>query len=167
MSEGLSVCPGCGVELPDIEGPIHRYMTSSPACYEVFNRILATEYSDPKLGATHRLSVDTYAVQHPGSGEKRREIQSVGLHLARLTLQLRRDMSPQKTNEVMLGFTKHKASLIYLEPPKSYELTVADIEPHIGGTKHPAMVTQWAKATLHAWSAHHDYIDDWIEQTWR
>ncbi len=49
--------------------------------------ILQHEYSDPRLLPTHRLSVDTYAIQHPGDGS-RRAIQSVGLHLARLMIQL-------------------------------------------------------------------------------
>lgn len=75
MDTELVSCPGCGAQLPDIEGPVHRYMTSSPACWRLFGELLAAEYSDPDLIVTHRLSVDTYAIQHPG-GQSRQAIQS-------------------------------------------------------------------------------------------
>ncbi|MDZ7628938.1 MAG: DUF5946 family protein [Parvularculaceae bacterium] len=44
----------------------------------------------------HRLSVDAYAVQHPG-GASRQAIQSVGLHLARLYIQLEHPHTPKES----------------------------------------------------------------------
>ena len=106
-------CPGCSADLDPELGPTHDYMTASPACYARFTAVLAHEYSNPALLATHRLSVDTYAVQHPGDGSERRMVQSVGLHLARLHLarlyvQLEdhatgRPRGAEATNAVMLG----------------------------------------------------------------
>ncbi len=87
------ICQGCTAPLTAIDGPVHDYMEGSAACFELFNKILAHEYSDPNLLSTHRLTVDTYAVQHPGSGDNRKQIQSVGLHLARLGLQLDKPLS--------------------------------------------------------------------------
>lgn len=166
-TDAARICPGCGAELDPEQGPTHDYMTASPACYARFTTLLAHEYSDPALLATHRLSVDTYAVQHPGDGSERRMVQSVGLHLARLCVQLDdhaadRPRGPEATNEVMLGLSGQKASLIWLDPPKRFTLTVADVVPYAGGAEHPARVIAWAKATWADWSAHHGYIRDWV-----
>jgi hypothetical protein len=43
----------------------------------VYGEMLAREYGDPAYFRVHQLTVDTYAVQHPGPRE-RRAIQSVG-----------------------------------------------------------------------------------------
>lgn len=154
-------CCGCGASLAKIEGPIHAYMTSTPACYALFCQVLACEYSDANLLPTHRLTVDTYAVQHPGQDASRQQIQSVGLHLARLGLQLASPISPTATNDVMLGLGKHKHTLIYLDPPESFAITVADVADFAGTPDHPSKVKEWAAATWNDWSRHHDYIQCW------
>lgn len=138
-------------------------MTSSPACFALFNRVLACEYSDPALQPTHRLTVDTYALQHPGDAAERRQIQSVGLHLARLGLQLTRPMPPRQTNDVMLGLGQHKHTLVYLDPPPAFTMTVADVAKFAGTDQHAAKVTDWARTTWNDWSAHHDYIARWTQ----
>jgi hypothetical protein len=157
-------CPGCGTLLKPVDGPTHSYMISSPACFEIFTRILASEYSNAELLATHRLTVDTYAVQHPGSDKTRQQIQSVGLHLARLSLQLQKLMPSREANDIMVRLGKHKSTLVYLEPPQSFSITVSDIEPYIGGKKHISMIKEWAAETWMDWSEHHNYINSWTSQ---
>lgn len=154
-------CPGCKVVLPFVEGPQHGYMEGSAACFELFNHLLACEYSDPTLLPTHRLTVDTYAVQHPGAGKSRKQIQSVGLHLARLGLQLDAPKSPTETNEVMLGLGKFKHTIEYMPPPEQFTITVADVAPFAGTRKHSELVRDWAHATWNDWSDHHSYIREW------
>ena len=161
----MQTCPGCGARLRPVLGPVHAYMTGSPACWQAFGRLLAAEYGDPALMDIHRLSVDTYAVQHPGDATDRRAIQSVGLHLARLFVQLENPRGPKETNNVMLGFSARKASLIALAPPRSFAVTVADVTPHAGTPAHADKVRQWARATWQDWSAQHDYIRKWVAQT--
>ncbi len=156
-----TICTGCGALLDMSEGPVHRYMDGSPACYALFNQILACEYSDPTLLSTHRFTVDTYAVQHPGHAKTRQQIQSVGLHLARLGLQLTRAIPPKETNEVMLGLGKHKRTLDYMEPPLQFRMTVADVAKFSGGSQHSDKVREWAASTWEDWSDHHDYIQRW------
>jgi len=157
-------CPGCGAELEPIDGPVHAYMASSPACYAAFNKLLAAEYSDPNLLDVHRLTVDTYAVQHPGSPDDRRCIQSVGLHLARLCVQLERTLLPKETNDAMLGLSKHKASLVHLEPPLGFQVTAADVAPFAGGPEHADKVRDWGARTWDDWSVHHDYVRAWLQE---
>lgn len=159
-----SHCPGCGVDLESFDGPTHAYMTSSPACFELFTNVLAFEYSDAALLATHRLTVDTYAVQHPGTGGSRRQIQSVGLHLVRLCVQLASPLPPKETNDVMLGCARHKQTFVFLEPPDRFSMTVVDVAPYAGGTKHAGKVREWAARTWNDWAKHHSYIHGWIEK---
>jgi hypothetical protein len=113
--------------------------------------------------ATHRLTVDTYAVQHPGSDRSRRQIQSVGLHLARLCVQLASPLPPRQTNDVMLGFSRHKSTLVFLDPPARFSLTIADVAAHAGGPDHATKVRDWATATWNDWAPHHSYIQDWVD----
>lgn len=136
-------------------------MEGSAACFELFNQLLAYEYSDPTLQQTHRLTVDTYAVQHPGTEKTRQQIQSVGLHLARLGLQLDAPRSPVETNQVMLGLGEFKHTLGYLPPPEQFNMTVADVAPFAGSKRHSEMVKEWASATWNDWSDHHSYIRNW------
>ena len=64
----LVLCPGCGALFPDIKGATHRYIESSPGCWAADGEVLAREYADPAVfGRVHRLTVDTCAVQQPGS----------------------------------------------------------------------------------------------------
>lgn len=154
-------CPGCGAVLTRIDGPVHPYMGGSPACFERFTTILAFEYSNPSLLPTHRLTVDTYAVQHPGLEGTRQQIQSVGLHLARLGRQLDGPIAPKETNDVMLGLGPHKHTLELLEAPKRFSMTVTDVAEHAGTPLHSVKVWAWALATWNDWSAHHEYIQQW------
>jgi hypothetical protein len=69
--------------VPDVEGPVHRYLESSPGCWRLYGEVLAREYSDLAFWAAHRLTVDSYAVQHPGRSSPQ-TIQSVCVHLLSL-----------------------------------------------------------------------------------
>jgi Family of unknown function (DUF5946) len=60
-------CPGCGAMLPPSTGPTHESIGASPACWAVFGEVLAAEYSDGTFWPAHRISVDAYAAQHPGT----------------------------------------------------------------------------------------------------
>ena len=158
----MSTCPGCGAYFKVLDGPTHDYMLASPACWAAFGEVLSAEYAGLVPYDIHRLSVDSYAVQHPGDGVDRRAIQSVGLHLARLYVQLETRPEPARTNRIMLGFAARKETLIPLTPPKKFTLTVADIAPFAGTDKHAGRVNDWAKATWADYAAHHEYIKDWV-----
>jgi hypothetical protein len=160
VTAGLKPCIGCGGLFAPFDGPTHEYMESAPACWRAFGDLLAAEYSAPDLLPVHRLSVDAYAVQHPG-GASRQAIQSVGLHLARLMVQLETPRPPAETNEVMRRFAGRKASLERLTPPTKYSMTLADVAPFIGGSQHAGKIREWARAAWEDWRGAHDYIRRW------
>ncbi len=155
-------CFSCGGLFPDIEGPVHRYMASSPGCWSVYGQVLAREYSDTSYFEVHRLTVDTYAVQHPGSTD-RQSIQSVGLHLIRLCLFLEHGLTAKNTNNAMLEAGKRKHSFIWLERPKSLgSITTADVAATKSVDEHKTMVRAWAQDSWEAWSMHHSIIRSWL-----
>lgn len=168
---GPQPCPGCGAVLPQQDGAAHPYMTSSPACWAAFGVVLAAEYQDAALMPVHRLSVDAYAVQHPGSvvsdaalsdGTDRRAIHSVGLHLARLCVQLDRGVSGAEANAAMLRLGRVKERLPRLTPPDRFTVTVADVAALAGGLHHADAVRRWADAAWQDWRHQHDFIRSFL-----
>lgn len=158
-------CFSCGGEYPDIEGPTHRYMSSSPGCWAVYGEVLAREYSDPQYFRVHRLTVDSYAVQHPGS-PSRQSIHSVGLHLIRLCLFLEHGLAAEAANAAMLEAGKHKHDFVWLEPPETLgDITVSDVAKATDASEHIRRVRAWARSAWEAWSVHHATIRSFLERS--
>jgi hypothetical protein len=163
----MSRCFSCGGEYPDIDGPVHRYMKSSPGCWAVYGEVLAREYGNPAYFEVHRLTVDAYAVQHPGAHD-RQSIQSVALHLVRLCLFIEHGLSAEEANDAMLETAKDKDRFIYLEPPSSKgRITAADVAMAASPAQHKDLVRRWAHSCWKAWSAHHATIDGWLPARYR
>ncbi len=159
-------CFSCGGVYSDIDGPVHRYMSSSPGCWSVYGEVLAREYSDPTYFGVHRLTVDAYAVQHPGSTD-RPSIQSVGVHLIRLCLFLEHGLTAENANDAMLEASKNKHSFVFLEPPQNFgSVTAADVYRAQSANEHKAIVEEWARTAWDAWSIHHDIIREWLPNTY-
>lgn len=146
-----------------MEGATHAYMESSPGCWHAYGQVLAREYENPRLFVVHRLSVDSYAVQHPG-GDSRQAIQSVGVHLARLCLFLERGLTPAAANAAMLRIGATKARMFKLPRPASLgALTVADVLAAPDEEAHLERVRRWAECAWQAWASHHDTVRRWVD----
>ena len=136
-------------------------MESSPACWAAYGEVLAREYSDPAYFQVHRLSVDAYAVQHPGH-DNPQAIQSVAVHLIRLGLQLERELTPGQANSAMVQAVLNKSRYMWLEPPVSRgAVTVADVWKTASVEAHVEAVRQWARSAWQAWAPHHTIIKEW------
>jgi len=137
-------------------------MKSSPGCWSIYGGILAREYRDPLYWGVHRLTVDTYAIQHPGGGD-RQSIQSVGLHLVRLCLFLEHGLEETHANAGMKTAAKHKHTFTWLAPPDSVgTITAADVARAKSTAEHQEVVHAWATQAYRAWSPHHDTIRSWL-----
>jgi len=158
----LVTCIGCGGLFPEMDGPTHRYMESSPGCWAAYGDVLAREYSDPAYAKTHRLTVDAYAVQHPGRPSPQ-SIQSVALHLTRLCLLLECGLEMSRANDAMLKATESKKKFVWLLPPPTRgAVTVADVHEANNLQEHVTRVRQWAESAWQAWSLHHSQIRAWL-----
>jgi hypothetical protein len=115
------LCFSCGAMVPNIEGPIHKYMLSTPGCWKLYGEILAKEYTqlnyDPD---SHRITVDAYAVTHPGVKDERRAVQSVNIHLIRMHYQFEKNCKGEKLLQIIKNAaenTELHQSFTWLEPP--------------------------------------------------
>lgn len=140
-------------------------MESSPACWAAYGEVLAREYSTSILLSIHRLSVDAYAVQHPGR-PSRQSIQSVGVHLVRLCWLLEHGLPPDQANEAMLAAGKIKNTFIWLDPPASLgKVTVRHVQQAPDAAAHSAAVKHWAQSVWAAWAPHHATVQEWLVQS--
>jgi hypothetical protein len=156
------VCSGCGAVVPAIEGPTHRYMESSPGCWQLYGDVLAREYSQRAFWASHRLTVNTYAVQHPGR-PSRQSIQSVAVHLISLCLLLEKTATPGYALRAIRAATAASERFTWLPPPSSTGgVTVVDVHGARDAEDHADRVRTWANAAWSAWSPHHQTIRSWI-----
>jgi len=161
-TSGRIRCFGCGGLFPELEGPTHRYMESSPGCWAAYGEVLAREYSDAAFAMIHRLGVDAYAVQHPGQPSPQ-SIQSVAVHLIRLCLLLDEGAEIGRANELMVAATKMKKHFVWLTPPPSRgAITVADLHRARSAAEHVEVERSWAEAAWQAWSPHHATIRTWL-----
>ncbi len=157
----LVQCIWCKGAFPAEDGPTHEYMESTPGCWSAFGRVLAREYEDQRHFAVHRLTVDAYAVQHPGA-PSRQSIQSVGVHLVRLCLFLEHNLAPAQANNAMRAAAKNKSQYYWLVPPADLgALTVADVEVASGVEAHMSAVRNWASQMWKVWSPHHSTVRSW------
>lgn len=155
-------CVGCQAEFGDVDGPTHEYMLSSPGCWAAYGKVLAREYGDRRLMRMHRLTVDTYAVQHPGVNLPAAR-RSVAVHLSRLYLLLEGGWSMERVNDnAMLAITEFKDRCDWLEPPTmAGTLSVLEVLQAASNEEHQTRVRAWAESVWKAWAVHHDTVRKW------
>lgn len=151
----IETCRACGgVFAPMPGGPTHAYMASSPGCWATYAAVLAREYSDPPLFARcHRLTVDAYALQHPGNPGERRARQSFWIHGASLWMVLRLGRSHTEATAVLKVLAKGDFPV----PPlvTSFAVTCADVAAG-SVAEHEELVKLWAETALASCQAAHE-----------
>lgn len=161
MTEVLIPCFSCGAMVLDMEGPTHKYMLSSPGCWSVYGVLLSRDYGEYGYPTAHRLSVDAYAVQHPGK-PNRQAIQSVAVHLIGLYYSLEKGMPPTQVTKAIGRATQFSDQFAWLEPPASMgPITVVDAADANGPEEYQRVAKEWARSAWTAWSAHHAMIQAW------
>jgi hypothetical protein len=135
-------------------------MLAAPGCWSLFNEVAVRQYEIASFDL-RRLAVDAYAVQHPGTTD-RRAIQSVAVHLISLYFVLERGFTPTEATDKMRQALTDKSRFVWLEPPQSKgDITVVDVVNITDPTDHEAMIERWARSAWEAWSAHHNQIQRW------
>ena len=154
-------CPGCRAQVGDIDGPTHRYIGAASGCWSIYCDVRAREYGEWNANDVHRLTVDTYAVQHPGVSS-RRSIQSVVVHLVGLHMVLERDFPVRGATKVIQAVVKKSAAFTWLEPPESPgDMTILDVAQAQNLTEHEELVRRWARCVWDSWSDHHLTVKSW------
>jgi Family of unknown function (DUF5946) len=159
----LRACPGCGLELPELDAPTPANVGASAACWALYGRLLVYEYSQAPSARHHRLTVDTYAVQHPGRPEHGSN-RSQALHLIGLCLLLEQRASARQTTKLLAQVLEHRPSFRWLEPPvPNGTITVSDVVAPRNPDDHARRIEQWASRVWSSWAPHHASVRGWIE----
>jgi hypothetical protein len=147
--------------VPDVQVPGHRDIGSSPGCWALFGEVLAREYSDFRYARAHRLTVDAYGVQHPGTPSPH-AIASVGLHLVRLHWVLELGWDSERATKAMQRLAERKSELVWLAPPASRgTITVRSVHEASGPEEHARLVRAWAEDVWQAWNSYHEIVRGW------
>lgn len=154
-------CPGCGAVIPDPGGVTPPGSSTSPGCWSAYGDLLEREYGEWGNPPIHRLTQDTYLVQHAGD-ESEQALQSVALHLVSLHLSLDRGVEPSRIARELGRAVAAPSELHWLEPPNVGSwLTIMDVAGARDLREHTTRVQRWAQSVWEAWSPHHDTIRRW------
>lgn len=160
----LMPCYGCGAMVENIPGQPHKYIGASQGCWNLYGQILALEYTSfqyPSL--THRLTVDTYAIQHPGYPGKQSS-QSVHGHLLSLYFIFMKNASGKEATDKINQFLSKAHVYSWLEPPvPNGTLTVSDVLKSGQINLHEKLVREWAEDVWNCWyKLHKSEIDKFV-----
>ncbi len=162
----LEACPGCAAWLPPNDGPSHRYIGASPACWAIYS---ALNVGEPAIGTGpyHSLIIDAYAAQHPGVPSPQ-AIQSVAVHLLTLYGVLVKDMAPGQALWLRLrslrdGKQPKHSRFVWLTPPSfGGSLTVADMVNAPTPATRATLVQPYVERVWSLWAQTHGAtIDAW------
>lgn len=158
-------CFACGAVVPVKEdGPTHDYMLSSPGCWAVYGEVLAREYGNAAYMANHRLTVDAYAVQHPGEPTPAAR-RSVLIHLVALCAVFEHGLGQRDATRLLQALGERQIDPGWLEPPEERGgVTVADVHAAGDPKAHLDAVERWARSAWRAWSPHHGPARRWVER---
>ncbi|MCL5738315.1 MAG: DUF5946 family protein [Bacteroidetes bacterium] len=161
----LIKCYGCGALVKDIPGEPHKYIGASAGCWEIYGEILAKEYGEYGYPETvHRLTVDTYAIQHSGK-PSRQSIQSVNTHLISLYLVLEKGLEDVEATQAIGKVLEHVSEFVWLEPPvPNGQMTVLDVVKAVDFSEHQKLVEKWARDVWNAWSVYHYIVQSFVSK---
>ena len=139
----------------------HRYINASPECWDLYTEVLAIEYSNASLfQQVHELTVDGYAVQHPGG---KHPDKSLGIHLCGLHLMLDRDIPSANIPRLHQRIADNiEAWPHFPHPPDLGSVTVFDVALASSAEEHAEKVWQWARSVWRAWSPHHAAVAEMV-----
>jgi hypothetical protein len=148
-------CVGCHGEIPDVDGPIHRYMTASPGCWQAYTELLGGGLPpSPAAG----LAVDAYAVTHPGVPGPQ-STPSVWVHLLTLCFVLERRWPVERAIHLRRVSADAFAGWPWLPPPESMgDVTAIDVSAALAagdGAAAIELTQRWVAGAWHAWADHH------------
>ena len=163
------LCPGCAARLPRSDGPTHRYIGASPACWALFSALV--NGGEPPLAPAplNGLIVDAYAAQHPGTPSPQ-AIQSVAIHLLTLYGVLARGVQPEQAQWIRQralrkGRTARHDRFHWLTPlPAAGGPTIAGVAGGPTPEARAAAAADYVQQVWARWAAQHEpTIARWYE----
>lgn len=147
---GLWGCEDCGAEV----------VGGRDACKQLFEQVLVKEYSNYRYGKIHRLTVDCYAMQHPGYTVSAK---SFAAHLAGLCCAMEHNRSAmvyKRINAWLNG--PMKVGRPPVRPVEAGALTILHIVDARTPEEHNKRVQEWARSVWESWREYHVFAREWL-----
>ncbi len=160
ISTSVIPCPGCKALLAPLDGPTHRYIGASPACWAIYTALQSAGEPPLTPAPANGLLVDAYAAQHPGVPSAQ-AIQSVAVHLLTLHGIFAHGINVERALWLRLEALQERQGArqgryTWLEPPDfSGPLTVAAIVTEPTPEARSAAVERYVEAVYRIWAAVH------------
>lgn len=136
-------------------------MLASPGCWAAYGAFLSGglqgSTSGPLAMPQAALTVDAYAVQHPGVPAPQ-ATQSVWVHLITLHLVLEGGWAPSQAIRLRTIGADASAGWAWLEPPGSMGPVTAIDVVHADELDRSTTVRAWVDGAWAAWSVHHPAV---------
>ena len=152
MSSGQTVqCEACGAPVADLT-----------ACRALFDELIAREFSDYRYARLHRLTVDTYALQHPE--QFMRSAKSFVAHLTGMCAAMETDQAAAINRSVQqwLNGVKSLERPLDVPPGKRGIVTIVYAHEAAEPAEYLNRVQEWASSAWAAWATHHEIARRWI-----
>lgn len=159
-SAAESVCPGCGLGMPvSASASYDGYYNCSRECWSVYAEVLGEQFSNAIVfGQCHQLTVDAYAVQHPGGVHPDK---SIAVHLVGLHAAFELSVHQMRIARLLQQLAASVSEWPHFPPPTaaSGELeTVFSVAMSGSAAEHVTQAKAWAHAVWTKWEQHHDAI---------
>jgi hypothetical protein len=145
-----TVCPGCGLVLPDRHLDPQDRFNASGECWQLFSDLSC--YTVSKQGAEfiHQYAVDAYEAQHAGG--KSRNI-TVVFGLIGLYLALERGFTGRQVQLAHMQIARVRKDWPRLDPPgRPAAITILDVLKVPDGPEKDAMIRQWMAVVWESWA---------------
>lgn len=160
----METCPGCGVKTEQSAGSVHRCSESTPGCWALYGQLLAREYQSFEYMQVHSLTVDAYALQHPGQVSPQTNL-SANIHLASLYSYFMLDFPVSRLPEVKGLLAERTIQYDWLQPPASQTgINVKSVLQSKNAAEHQAAVIKWSEYIFSVWKPHHTTAAGYLEQ---
>lgn len=146
-----AICPDCGSVVSG----------GRDGCRNMFEEIIAREFSDYRYGRVHRLTVDAYSMQHPDA--YMRSGKSFAAHLTGVCAAIE-FADPHELNRAVQAWASRNPQIDKPDhiPERRGSLTVAYIHSSPDAETHVGRVGEWARDVWNAWAEHHDLARELI-----
>lgn len=151
MAGMSSVCPGCGLALPDRGAPVTP-LNSSQACWELYGELAAYTTTRGR-DFIHQHAVDAYQAQHAV-----RSASNVGpsFSLIGLCMTLERGATGLQVQRAHMHMARVRRQWPALEfPARPAAMTVRDVLDAPPGEERDAALLRWCAAVWESWSHAH------------
>ena len=131
-------------------------------CRAMFDELLAREFGDYRYARLHRLTVDTYALQHPE--QYMRSAKSFVAHLTGICAAMETDRAAEINRSVQQWLNGAKSLERPLDVPPGKRGTITVVYAHAATEPQEYLkrVQEWAGSAWTAWASHHEIARRWV-----